>query len=160
VVTVVARTKFEIFTVPTTGVGRADYSQDVEKSVEPITTSWQSDYDLYDAFTVGIGATVIREYDLTSGYVIIVYDYYLSTPSVSVIDLEVDLLTALGNWFPVAEKSNTQSVDINMAKGFPFGKKWRILATNYGGAPVDCFFSAHGITTLETQYYGTARGIP
>jgi hypothetical protein len=157
----VARTKTETYAITTTGVGRVDYSQDVQKSVEPITTSWQSQYKEYDQFSVLGLSTVTRDYLLNQGYVVMVYDYYLSSPSNVAIELAVDMYSALGNWLEIAHKIANQYVDLNIAKGWPFFNKWRIRVINANVLPIDCYFSAHGITTTETEYYGTGvPGIP
>jgi hypothetical protein len=136
------------------GVGRADYSQNIEQSVEPIITSWQREYQHYEEFTVGAGASVTKDIDIESATVAIIYDYYLSSFSSVVLDLDVEALLVSGAYVPIAMKSALQAVDIRLAKGFPMFRRWRITVTNHGGADADCHFSAHGIVTDETMYTG------
>jgi hypothetical protein len=145
--------------ISTIGVGRVDDSISIGTSVEPVTSSWQETYKEQDQFNVGAASTVIREYDLLQGYVVMVYDIYLSTPSILDVDLEVDMFSALGNWVEVSHKVATQFVDLIISKGHPFFKKWRIVVAN-AGAAYDAYFSAHGITTTETEYYGTGSPSP
>lgn len=136
------------------GVGRADYSQSVEQSVEPVVTSWQQDYNDYETFTITAGSSTSQEVTVTADYVIMLYDFYLSSSEANVLELAIDMLSAAGNWVVVARKSATQYIDINLSKGFAFFKKFRIRAWNYGGTDAPCYFSAHGIITTETQYFG------
>ena len=146
--------------MPPTGVGRTDYSQSIAQSVEPLTTDWQSDYHVYRTFNIGAGLTHTEEILIDSGFVIVPFDYYLSCyPSVD-MGLRVYLYSALGNYVLVADKIGTQFIDLRLAKGIPFFNKWQIRARNYGGAPADFYFSAHGITTRETTYYGSEALAP
>ena len=66
-------------TVPALGVGRKDYSTNVEMSVEPLIRSWQEEYQFYDTFVVPAGYSVTREIDIPTQTVVMMYDVYLST---------------------------------------------------------------------------------
>lgn len=153
-------TRLQTFIVPPTGVGRTDYSQSIAQSVEPLTTDWQSDYHVYRTFNIGAGLTHTEDITIDSGFVIVPFDYYLSCYPSMDIGLRVYLFSALGNYVVVADKVGTQFIDLRLAKGIPFFNKWRIRARNYGGAPADFSFSAHGITTRETTYYGSEANVP
>jgi hypothetical protein len=142
-------------TVTSLGVGRVDYSQSVEQSVEPIIRGWQSGYNAYKTFTVGAGDTHIEEILIDSTNIIIVYDFYLSCYPSADLSFEVDFYSRLGNWINIVNKQGTQCVDVRLSKGWPMARKWRIIVINNGGGAVDCYFSAHGITTSETEYYGS-----
>lgn len=142
-------------TITAVGVGRSDYSQNVEQSVEPIISSWQSGYNTYKAFSVDPAETHTEEILIDTDYVIIPYDFYLSCyPSVD-LSLEIDIYSALGNWIPILNKQGTQFIDALLSKGFAMARKWRIKVINNGGVLTDCYFAAYGITTSETEYYGS-----
>ena len=142
------------FTVTPTGVGRKDYSQNVEESVEPEIRSYQAEYNHFEEIVLAAGATVQTEIDITAQTVIMMYDFWLSTPSNEMLHLKVEFYSAAGTWEEMADKSSLQTVEIHYTRGFPLFRKYRITVTNYGINAIAALFSAHGVVTEEDIYYG------
>lgn len=146
------RTNTTVFTATPTGTGRTDYSQDVQKTVEPITQSWQETYKDYQAFTLNVGESATIETPIPSPYMILLYNFYLSCYPASDIELHVQYFhTSFQSWNDIVAKQANQTIDVLLEKGFPFLGKYRIISTNLGLAPIDCFYSAHGIITTQSQ---------
>lgn len=144
----------KIFKVVPTGVGRQDFSQSVELSVEPQIRSWQQEYQHFEEIDVPEGDTVLTEIAITAQTVVIVYDFYLSAPRNVLLHMKLEFLTAAGTWALLIENSGYQVVPINYARGFPLFRRYRVEITNYGEEDVTCRFSAHGTETEENIYYG------
>lgn len=142
------------FTVTPEGVGRPDYSINVEKSVEPQIRSWQEEYQHFEEIDVGAGATETTEIEITARTVVLVYDFYLSAPRNVLLHLNLEFYTAEGTWASLQEESGYQTIPIHYKKGFRFFRKYRVTITNYGNADVLCRFSAHGLVTPVNIYYG------
>lgn len=141
-----------------TGVGRKDYSQNVEFAVEPQIRSWQSEYRHFTYLDIPAGSTVVTEIDIVEKTVVMLYDAYLSAPINSMLRLKLDFFSVTGTWELITDKTDLGTVEIYYARGFPLFDKYRITVTNYGGAdltgPNAVPFSAHGIVTSEEEYYG------
>jgi len=142
------------FTVVPTGVGRPDFSQNVELSVEPQIRSWQQEYQHFEEIDVPAGDTVQTVIEITSQTVVIVYDFYLSAPRNVLLHMKLEFLTAAGTWALLMENSGYQIVPIKYAKGFLLFRRYRVEITNYSEEDVTCRFSAHGTETEENIYYG------
>ena len=136
------------------GVGRKDYSQNVEFAVEPMIRSHQSDYSIYEEIAVAAGATVTMEIDIEEETVVIVYDFYLSVPANIMIEVHYEFFSAIGTWISFARQSGYQTIPLNFARGWPLFDKYRITITNHDALDVTCHFSAHGVVTSESEYYG------
>lgn len=140
------------FTVTATGVGRTDYSQDVQKTVEPVAYNWQETYSDYQAFSLNVGESATIEIPIALLHKILLYEYYLSCYPASNLLLQVDYFDATtGLWSNLIAKTANQHVDVRFERGFPFTTKYRIIATNLGVGAIDCYYSAHGILTLTSQ---------
>lgn len=146
--------KRETFTVVPTGVGRPDYSQNVELSVEPEIRSWQEEYKHFEEIEVSAGDSVTTVIEITAQTVVIVYDFFLSAPRNVLLHLNLEFLTAAGTWATLIEDSGYQNVPIHYTRGFPLFRRYRVTITNYGQDDVLCRFSAHGTVTEENIYYG------
>lgn len=152
------------YPVTATGIGRADYSQNIEQSVEPITRSWQEDYSVWaepgDIVALGTLTYVI---EIPGETVVIPYDFYLTNYNNVLLQMEIDALLADGTWAPIAYNQDLRTVEIHLTKGFPLFRKWRIIYTNADTIPptgtptLDIVFTAHGIYTSEKTYYGMGR---
>ena len=142
------------FTVTTTGVGRPDYSQNVELSVEPEIRSWQEEYQHFEEIAVAAGTSVTTGISITADTVVIVYDFYLSAPRNVLLHMDLEFYTAAGTWATLIEDSGYQNVPVHYARGFPLFRQYRVTITNYGEVDVICRFSAHGTVTAENIYYG------
>ena len=140
------------FTVVPTGIGRRDFSQNVEQSVEPLVESWQSDY-LYNVALLlpGFSAS-IHEIDITEETVVMIYDLFLSVALNVLLILHVEAYVD-GVWTHMAYMESYQTVKIHLSRGFPLFDKYRITITNYGTETLVCFFSSHGIVTGDDFYH-------
>jgi hypothetical protein len=145
----------ETFVAPALGIGTKDYSTTVEGSVEPLTISWQDEYREYEEITVPAGESRTVEIQISAATVVIPYDFYLSTYSNVLLQLELEFFTAEGAWAPFASKMGVRTVDIRLSKGWPLFLKYRLIVTNYDAIlDADCVFTAHGVVTSENEYYG------
>lgn len=143
------------FTVVPTGVGRQDFSQSVELSVEPEIRSWQQEYKHFEEIDVPAnGVPVTTEILITAQTIVIVYDFYLSAPRNVLLHMKLEFLTAAGTWALLIEDSGYQTIPIHYSRGFPLFRKYRVEITNYSEVDVACSFSAHGTETEENIYYG------
>jgi len=140
------------FDVVPTGIGRRDFSQNVEQSVEPMIESWQEDY-LYNVALLlpGFSASIL-EIDITEETVVMIYDLFLSVALNVLLILNVEAYVD-GVWTPMAYMESYQTVKIHLSKGFPLFDKYRITITNYSTAPLVAYFSSHGIVTGEDFYH-------
>jgi hypothetical protein len=144
------------FPVTATGVGRKDYSANVEYSVMPLIRSWQSKYVYSELITVPAGAEVTQLITIVTGTVIIVYDVAISAPKNALLRLMVDLWSPLfgGVWNMVLVKLGYQKVDISLRDGFPFFAQYRVKIRNYGSDDLVVPLNISGIVTDETDYWG------
>lgn len=148
-----AETSRVSYPISTVGVGKADYSSNIEQSVEPLIRSYQSEYDYINTVTIGPGATQTIEVTLPANVVCLIYDIYVTNPNNVLVDVLMEFLAATGGWFWFAAKQAMMTVEIHFTKGWPLFNKYRFNITNTGAA-ADFIFSAHGIQTAETEYYG------
>jgi len=146
--------KRETFTVTPTGVGRRDFSQNVELAVEPQIRSWQEEYQHFEEIDVEAGDSVTTVIEITAQTVVLVYDFYLSAPRNVLLHMKLEFLTAAGTWALLIEDSGYQIIPINYSRGFPLFRRYRVEITNYSEEDVTCRFSAHGTETEENIYYG------
>lgn len=160
------RTAQRTFSVASTGVGRTDYSQDVQKSVEPITFSWQETYAHAQAFALNVGETATFDVSIPQLYQLSLYNFYLSCYPVSDIRLVVQhfvestLSLGLATWDNSFSKTGNGFVDVTLEKGQKFIGSYRVIADNLGLAPIDCYFSAHGMIMKEDQLIVVGGGPP
>lgn len=141
------------FAVTATGVGRKDYSQNVEYSVEPLTRSWEETYQYYnDAISLPTGTTMI-DITLVPQTVIFIYDYVLSVPKNVLLNLRVTALTTAGVEVNILRRDGYQRVEYHMAKGYPFFNTIRVRMTNYSADTVNAILSLVGIVSGEHEYY-------
>jgi hypothetical protein len=148
-----AKIREQNFLVSPTGVGRLDYSQDIQKSVEPVVHSWQETYEDLFTFPLLPGATNTVTVNIDAAYMLLLYEFYLSCYPASDIYLEIDgfpsfppivLYTALS-------KIGYQYIDIKLEKGIDLRDRYQPVVTNLGVNPIDCYYSAHGIKTARVE---------
>lgn len=136
-----------------TGVGKADYSATVGSATEPIVSSYQADYHYQETISaLAPGAIQTIDVTLTSGYVVLFYDWEISTDQNEIISIVVyEVLNGVAT--SVLAKGGYQKVTINLSKGFPFFGTIRLAIRNRSGILLDIDFHMHGINLPETQYY-------
>jgi len=142
------------FTVDAVGVGREDYSDRIEHSVEPTTRGYQSDYNHWEAVTFVAGADTEVEISVTTDYVDIIYDYYLSVPTSVLMDLLVETVND-GVAGSVVNKWGYGTIHAYLPKGFAFLETIKFTVHNYADEDIDGYIGALGIETTQEQYYLT-----
>lgn len=150
---VVAKTKQEIFTVVPTGVGRKDYSEQVEYSVEPVVRSYQNAYTHDEVYTVPAGTTRTIDVAIPSNTVVLLYDFFASIFSNRLIGFEVravDVAGGLAN--PIFSKAEYQCVEHHHSRGAPVFLIIRIILTNYCPVNLDISVSLAGVYTSVEEY--------
>jgi len=142
----------EVFTVNAKGVGRKDYSSMIEHSVEPVIRSYQEDYSYWDTITVAAGAQETKDVEITTGYVVLLYDFFASIPTNQLISLSVFAVSdaAVAR---IIEVSKHGSIDAHIAKGVPFFQTIRFRLENMGGEDIDINFGTLGIITSRETYF-------
>ena len=148
-------TKRSSYSVITTGVGRSDYSENIEQSVEPIIQSYQSEYHYSNTVNIGPGATEVIEVILPTNYVALIYDIYVTNPNNILVDVFMQYFTAAGTWRGFAAKQDMVTVEIHFSKSWLLSNKYRFNITNTGMAAADFTFSAHGVWTTGQIYYAS-----
>lgn len=148
-----AETSRKTFDVDPTGIGRRDFSQNVEQSVEPLIESWQEDYLYNVALGVPAFSAATHEIDITQDTVVMIYDLFLSTPLNVLLAIHVEAYVN-GVWTHMAYMESYQTVKIHLSRGFPLFDKYRITITNNSTTlALTCYFSSHGIVTEEDFYF-------
>lgn len=154
VVAEIARTRVETFTVTPTGVGRPDYSQNVEYSVEPIVRSMQTPYVHEDVYALLAGETRTVDVAIPSGMVVLLYDFLMSCPANVLLSFQIQTIDADGTVNTAFFKSAYQKVEHHLIKGVPVFQAIRLILTNQGEiALTNVEVSCVGIQLTQQEYY-------
>lgn len=140
------------FAFESRGIGRKDYSSGIEFAVEPLIRSYQEVYSDWQTIAVAAGATVIKDIAITSGYVAIVYDFFATFPTFTLLRLLAQAVSA-GVASNIIMESGYGSIQKHLAKGFPFFQTIRFIVQNLGAVALDVNIGAVGIYTDEQHYY-------
>ena len=145
------------FAVPEKGIGRKDYSINVETSVEPMIRSWEEQYTHCQEWVdVEAGESNTENIVLPTDYVYILYDFTLSTLANTLIGLEAHAVGADEIVAPIFEDTKYQRIYHPIPRGFPFFHIIRIVVKNLGDETLDSLvLSLAGIKTAESAYYLT-----
>lgn len=141
------------FIVESRGVGRKDYSQIVEHTVEPVIRSYQSLYNDWDEITVPAGADFTHDFTIDSEYVAMVFDFFASAPVSSLLRMliqSVDIETLIVGI--TVDECGYGRVEKHISKGSPFQDIIRFVIHNFGDSDVDVTIGAIGILTEAKQY--------
>ncbi|MFH1486485.1 MAG: hypothetical protein ABIH46_10465 [Chloroflexota bacterium] len=144
----------ETFTVEAVGVGRKDYSSGIENSVEPTIRSYQTVYSHFEEVTLTAGEDTEFDVAVTSGYVVMLYDFFASIPKSHLLGLTVKAIQGAVEGF-VIQKTGYGNIVEHIPKGFPFFETIRFILHNYGDEDVIALVSCVGIQTDEEHYYLT-----
>lgn len=148
-----AKIRQQTFAVTATGVGRKDYSQQVEQSVEPIVRSYQGSYVLDEVYVVGAASTRTIDVAIPTDTVVLLYDFIASqTGAAAVVGLQVYALDAAGNASSIFSKFGIQNVEHHHSRGAPVFQQIRIVLTN-PGALATLYVTIAGIVTGVEEYY-------
>ncbi len=147
----------EVYAVVSRGIGRRDYSQGIEESVEPLTSSYQESYSDWDFQLVPAGGSITRNFAIPTGRVIVAYDFWASFPQFTLLQLQVlayRILPAPPVLSQVLITTAYGSIETRVTKGEPFySGDARFVITNYAANDVWVSFGFAGIAVDEGQYY-------
>lgn len=135
------------------GVGRKDYSANVEYAVEPVIRSYENMYKHYQAYPVPAGESFTAEIEIPGKTVALLYDFVLTCPRNVLISLDVDAVDPEGAIGPIFRKSSYQTVIHHIAKGFPVFRAIRATMTNHSSFDLNLALSIAGIYTSEETYH-------
>lgn len=145
-----------VFRVQAKGIGRKDYSQGIESSVEPLIQSYQSEYADWGAFTLASGIDVQINFPIPSGKVVIGYDFYVTFPRNCLVGLEVSAYRSLPTpgYITVLVARKYGLIEEHIIKGVPFygGMDVICIVHNYDISPLDIGIGFMGIQIDESQY--------
>lgn len=142
------------FTVEAKGVGRRDYTEGIEFSVEPLIMSYQQEFHEWRMATVPAGGDAIVDIPITSGTVVMLYDFFASIPRNTLIGLVVQAVVGIliGD---AVNKQGYGSIHANLSKGIPFFETIRFTVHNYDVTDIDVNVGASGIETDVSHYFMT-----
>jgi hypothetical protein len=144
----------ETFPVETTGVGRKDYSQQVEYSVEPIVRSYQNAYLLDEIYLVPAGSVRTIDVNIPSETVVLLYDFIASISRNCLLGFEVQAIDVAGGLAnPIFSKADYQKVEHHHSRGAPVFLTIRIILTNYCTFDLDVSVTLAGIYTGVQEYH-------
>jgi len=149
-----AKIKVETFTVPVTGVGRRDYSQDVQLAVEPTIRSYQEPYTFQEVYVLNAGQTRTIDIDIPSGQVVMLYDWLCCCPANVLLSFEGQTIDQDGTVNSVFHKAGYQKVDHHLPRGVPVFRTIRLIITNYSTLNLtDVEVSLAGSQMSQEEYY-------
>lgn len=149
-----AKIRQQTFPVTATGVGRKDYSQQVESSVEPIVRSYQDSYVLDEVYVVNGLSTRTINVTIPSDTVVLLYDFLASqTGAANVIGLQVFAIDATGLASSIFSKFGIQDVEHHHSRGAPVFQQIRIILTNTAVGALSIYVTIAGIITSVEEYY-------
>lgn len=149
-----AKIRQQTFAVTATGVGRKDYSQAVESSVEPIVRSYQESYVLDEVYTVNGLSTRTIDVDIPTDTVVLLYDFLASQLTAGVIiGLQVYAIDSAGLASSIFSKFGLVNVEHHHSRGAPVFQKIRIVLTNTNAVARDIYVTMAGIVTGIEEYY-------
>lgn len=142
--------------VPIWGVGRPDYSQNVEFATEPITRSAETPYTYNFSSTIGAGSSTIANVSVGSN-VVFLYDFKASCDANVLMQMQIRSVASDGTTTVVSSEQGYQNCEYHSTKGYPFGNVVRVTLINRGPNAQNFEFYMAGLYTDETRYY--LRGV-
>lgn len=143
------------FSVTATGVGRKDYSQQVEYSVEPIVRSYQASYVLDEVYSVDGASSRTIDVTIPTDAVVLLYDFNASQLANNVMNLQVFAIDSAGTASSIFSKYGTQRVEHHHSRGAPVFQTIRIVLTNYAVGAVSIYVTIAGLYTGVKEYFQT-----
>lgn len=149
-----AKIKTETFSVTTTGIGRRDYSQDVQLAVEPTIRSYQEPYTFQDVYAINAGQTRTIDVAIPSGQVVMLYDMLACCPANVLLSFEVQTIDQDGTVNSVFHKAGYQKVDHHLPRGVPVFRTIRLIIINYSTLNLtDVEVSLAGSQMSQEEYF-------
>lgn len=139
-------------TVSSWGTGRKDYSKNVEYSTNPIIRGPQTRYIQRYSGTLAAGGSTTINTSVTSGYVVMLYDFTFAADLNALLSLVVYAVSTAGSAVEVFQDKKYQSIYYNILKGFPFFGTIRSVLTNDGDQSINYEYTIAGFETSERQY--------
>lgn len=149
-----AKIRQQTFVVIATGVGRKDYSQQVEQSVEPIVRSYQNSYLLDEVYVVNGLSTRTIDVTIPANTVVLLYDFLASqVTAANILGLQVLAIDSAGLVNSIFSKYGIQAVEHHHSRGAPVFQRIRIVLTNTAVGAVTVYVTIAGIVTGVEEYY-------
>lgn len=148
-----AKIRQQTFTVVATGIGRKDYSQQVEVSVEPIIRSYQDSYVLDEVYTVDASSSRTIDITIPTDTVVLLYDFLASLTANRLLGFQVLALDSAGVASSIFSKRGYQKVEHHHSRGAPVFLQVRIILTNHCDEDVTVYVTLVGIITGVEEYY-------
>lgn len=149
-----ARIRQLTFNVPVVGVGRKDYSQQIEYSVEPIIRSYQESYVHDEVYVVDATSTRVIDVAIASETVVLLYDFLASqVDAADILGLQVQAIDTTGQVSTIFSKYGLQQVTHHHTRGAPVFRAIRVTLTNPTGAQMLVYVTIAGIRTGIEEYY-------
>lgn len=143
------------FPVNVIGVGRKDYSQQVEYSVEPIVRSYQDSYVLDEVYTVAANSTRTITVNIPVSTVVLLYDFLASCTANRMIGLQVNAVDTAGLVSSIFSKHGYQKVEHHHSRGAPVLAQIQVILSNDCDTSVDIYVTLVGIVTGVEEYFQT-----
>lgn len=152
--------KVQLGTTPSLGVGRKDYSQGVEESVEPLISSYQDEYSDWGAFTVPAGADLTINFTMPAGKVVIGYDFFCQFYCNTLMSLRISayrLHPMPPGYYVVFSTQKYGSIEKHITKGVVFYAGWDAVWVfhNYAAFDVDVAIGYNGLVMDSNRYVVT-----
>lgn len=135
-------------------MGRKDYSQQVEYSVEPIVRSYQDGYIFDQLYTVDAASSMTINVTIPTNTVVLLYDFLAScTNATTVLGMQVLAVDSAGLASSIFSKYGTQHVEHHHSRGAPVFQQIRIILTNTAGGQRTIYVTIAGIVTGVEEYH-------
>lgn len=134
------------------GVGRTDYSTNIEASVEPIIRSYQNSYKYINTYAIIPGATETVEVIFDPNHVLLLYDFVASCQKNVLLDFCVSVGNSEGVLEDVFDKYGYQKVEQHQARGAVTFVKWNATIKNMSALPITVVLNIVGIWLTKQQY--------
>ncbi|GAH81384.1 unnamed protein product [marine sediment metagenome] len=143
-----------VFDVAARGIGRKDYSQGTEISVEPLITSWQGLYTHTELVApIPAGGSITTDVAVPTDQVVILHDVYATVPQNTLIRLILQSIDLEGDIMTDLDMSDYQSIDYHYPRGDTFWRTIRFITYNYRDVVEDlCIIGCAGFYTSHQSY--------
>lgn len=149
-----AKIRQQTFPVIATGIGRKDYSQQVEQSVEPIVRSYQESYVLDEVYVVNGSSTRTIDVSIPTDTVVLLYDFLASQiTATNIVGLQVFAIDTTGVPSSIFSKFGIQHVEHHHSRGAPVFQQIRIVLTNPNVGVMTVYVTVAGMMTSVEEYH-------
>lgn len=135
------------------GVGRKDYSENVEFAVEPQIRSYQSLYAYNTTRRLGPLSADTFTITVPSGSVAIIHDIILSVPANVLIGLDVVAVEGGVSMATPVSDTKYQIIAEHRSQGYPAFETLVITLYNYSSLTLDFVLNLTGFQVSREQYY-------